>query len=217
MKKNIKIWGILCIFILNMILSIIPAGSVWAMENDEYVTVKIKEKIKCLLTGDNKILLINENGQAILRKDEIDIRIEGNNFKVLTNNLIIDDENKIYNISNEEFLDAEVTKKYLLDINYLQEKYKFDDIFFFYNKIGIKVKDKDSYTVIYLQKINDVYMEVGKVENIETSNIYIDKDGQLYVKRENSLLKYNNEEYKEVINFSCDYYYSIYDDNNIID
>lgn len=216
MKKNIKIWGILCIFILNMILSIIPAESVWAMENDEYVTVKIKEKIKYLLTGDDKILLINENGQAILRKDEIDIRIEGNNFKVLTNNLIIDDENKIYNISNEEFLDAEVTKKYLLDINYLQEEYKFDDIFFFYNKIGIKVKDKDSYTVIYLQKINDVYMEVGKVENIETSNIYIDKDGQLYVKRENSLLKYNNEEYKEVINFSCDYYYSIYDDNNII-
>ena len=65
MKKNIKIWGILCIFILNIILSTIPSENVWAMKNDEYTTTKVKEKIKYLLTDDNKILLINDDEQAI--------------------------------------------------------------------------------------------------------------------------------------------------------
>lgn len=216
MKKNIKIWGILCIFILNIILSTIPSENVWAMKNDEYTTTKVKEKIKYLLTDDNKILLINDDGQAILRKSQVDIKIEGNNFRILTNNLIINDENKIYDISNEEFLEEEVAKKYLLDINYLQEEYKFEDICFFYDKVAIKIKDKDAYKVIYLQKVNDVYIEIDKVEDIEAKNIYIDKNGQLYVKKENQLLRYENDEYIDVFNFSADYDYSIYDYNNIV-
>lgn len=216
MKKNIKIWGILCIFILNMILSIIPSDNVWAMKNDEYLTMKVNEEIKYLLVADNKILLINNDGQALLRKDEVDIKIEGNNFRILTNNLIISDENKVYDISNEEFLEEEVAKKYLSEINYLYEEYNFEDIYFFNDKVAIKIKNKDSYTVLYLQKANDVYIEIDKVEDIEANNTYIDKDGKLYIKKENQLLRYENEKYIEICNFSIDYDYSIYDDNNIV-
>ena len=218
MKKNIKIWGILCIFILNMILSIVPSDNVWAMKNEEYLGIKVNEGIKYLLVNNNKILLINNDGQAVLRKDEVDIKIEGKNFRILTNNLIINDENKIYDISNEEFLGEEVAKKYLSEINYLYEEYKFEDIYFLNDKVAIKIKDKekDTYTIIYLKKANDVYIEIEKVEDIQADNTYIDKDGKVYIKKENQLLRYENEKYIEVYNFSIDYAYSIYDDNNIV-
>ena len=112
MKKNIKIWCMLVIFILNIILAVIPSNNAWAMKKNQYSIIRVDEGIKYLSVYNDNILLINNEGQAILRKDEIDIKIQGNNFRMLAKNLIINDENKIYDVFNEEFLDEETIDKF---------------------------------------------------------------------------------------------------------
>lgn len=215
MKKNIKIWCMLVIFILNIILAVIPSNNAWAMKKNQYSIIRVDEGIKYLSVYNDNILLINNEGQAILRKDEIDIKIQGNNFRMLAKNLIINDENKIYDVFNEEFLDEEVAEKYLSEVNYLEKEYNLEDIYFFDDKVAVKVKNKEVNVIIYLQKVNDVYVEVDRFEDDEANDIYIDNNEKLYVKKENKLLQYENDEYIELCDFSSDYDYSIYD-NNIV-
>lgn len=215
MKKNIKIWCMLVVFILNIILAVIPSNNAWAMKKNQYSIIRVDEGIKYLSVYNDNILLINNEGQAILRKDEIDIKIQGNNFRMLAKNLIINDENKIYDVFNEEFLDEEVAEKYLSEVNYLEKEYNLEDIYFFDDKVAVKVKNKEVNVIIYLQKVNDVYVEVDRFEDDEANDIYIDNNEKLYVKKENKLLQYENDEYIELCDFSSDYDYSIYD-NNIV-
>ncbi|CUO43051.1 hypothetical protein [Clostridium disporicum] len=217
MKKVIKIF--MSIFILNMMLTNVFITEVKSENREILNFITVDEGISSIRGNLEGLALILKNGETRFIKNGQVIILNGTNYHSISNEIMVNENNLVFNINNGDYLSKQDGENLLSYVNNIKKSLYLnpdDNIYLIQDYFVVINKKDEKYNVKYYNVENDNFIIKKEVNDIEAEYIAFDEEGKIVVLKDSIVSIYEEDSKVELFKVPEGYQLNYIDKNNYI-